>query len=703
MTISAIINNSLTGLFASQTALRTITDNVSNVNTEGYARKVVRLDPRLIGAQGAGVEIAGIERVVDKFLVKSTYETQGDAARYALENTFHSRMQALLGRPDVNSSLSGKINDMFTSVSELALNPLSTILKESTVSRIDSFGTEIGMLAENIQVMRLDASTQISETVSKINGLLERIDFLNPLIVKETVSTGDAGSLMEQRSQALNDLSKLIDINIIETGNNRIDVSTKSGLYLIGNTRRELQYNSPGIVSSSTPFPPITVFDVDPTTGATSTTGLTMDQNVSSGELFGLLNLRDTELVAMSEELGSLASSVMNEFNRVHNENVAAPPPNTLTGRNVGALATDPHNFTGQSTFAVTDASGNLVNSVTIDFGVTGPNFSDVLTAVNAGLGGDGTLTLTNGVLSLSATNVAHGVSISQVSGAESDRSGKGFSHYFGMNDLISARSVGQYETGVVGTDLHGFNGGGTIHLEIKGQGGIDLAEYTMTITAGQTFDDIVNDLNSSSLGFYTTFSLSPSGELISTPNAGWDFTRVHVKSDVTSRGTTGTTLSDFFGIGNRYQVDAAFDFGVAERISNDVNLLSLAKFDDTATVGNTAISFGDQRGAIALQELESQNVSIRSAGGLNAFNSSLGQYAAAVLADFGFRAQLAEGFGEDSQILLGELNQRTQAISGVNVDEELSNMIIFQNAYSSSARMLSVAQELFDEIIQIV
>ncbi len=703
MTISAIINNSLTGLFTSQTALRTITDNVSNVNTEGYARKVVHLEPKITGAQGAGVLISGIERVVDKFLVKSTYETQGDAARYELENTFHSRMQAMLGRPDVNSSLSGKINDVFNSMSELALNPLSTILKESVVSRIDAFGNEIGMLAENIQVMRLDASTQIAETVSKINGLLERIDFLNPLIVKETISTGDAGSLIEQRAQALSDLSELIDINIIETGNNRIDVSTKSGLNLIGVTRRALQYTSPGIVSSSTPFPPITVHNVDPTTGSLSATGLTLDENVSSGELYGLFHIRDTELVEMSEELGSLASSVMNEFNRVHNENVAAPPPNTLTGHNTGALATDPHNFTGQSVFAVTDSAGNLVNSVMIDFGVTGPNFSDIITAVNAGLGGDGTLALTNGVLSLTAANASNGVSISQVAGSESDRAGRGFSQYFGMNDLISARSNGQYETGVVGTDLHGFTGGGTIHLEVKGQGGIDLAAYTMTITGGQTYNDIITDLNSSSLAPYMTFSLSSTGELVSTPTPGFDYARVHVQSDVTSRGATGTTLSDFFGIGNRYLIDAAFDFGVVDRIANDVNLLSLAKFEDTALVGETAISFGDQRGGIALQELENQNVNIRKAGGLNAFNSSLGQYASALLADFGFRAKLAEGFGKDSKLLLNELNQRTQSISGVNVDEELSNMIIYQNAYASSARMLSVAQELFDEILGIV
>ncbi|MCC3862225.1 flagellar hook-associated protein FlgK [Pseudemcibacter aquimaris] len=703
MTISTIINNSLTGIFTSQAALRTITDNVSNVNTEGYARKVVRLDPKITGAQGAGVDITSIERVVDNFLVKSSYETSAEASRYELENTFHARMQALLGRPDVNSSLSGKMNNIFTTMSELALNPLSTILKESTVTSINSFGTELGMIAENIQSMRLDASTQISETIEKINGLVRRVEYLNPLIVKETVTTGDAGALIEQRSQALSELSKLIDINIVEVGNNKIEINTKSGLSLLGNVRRELQYNTPGLVSSATPFPPITVHDVDPTSGNVTPTGLTLDGNISSGEIYGLMHLRDVELVAMSEELGALGAAVMHEFNKVHNENTAAPPPNSLTGINTGMLATDPHRFTGESTFAITDANGNLVDSVTIDFGVTGPNFSDVISAVNAGLAGNGSMALTNGVLTFSATNGSNGVSISQVAGNESDRAGKGFSHFFGMNDLVQAREMGMYKTGIDATDAHGLVGGSTINLEIKGEGGIDLASYTYTVTAGQTYNDILTDLNASSLGAYMNFAINADGEFTSTPNAGYPEAKLHVKSDSTSRGTTAVPISDFLGMDSRYKIDAAFDFSVVDRINDDVNLLSLARFDDTALVGGTAISFGDQRGGIALQDIENATVNIAAAGGLNQFNSSLGQYAAAVLADFGFRAQLAESFGEDSNVLLGEINQRIESISGVNVDEELSNMIVFQNAYSSSARMLNVAKEMYDELIGLI
>ena len=60
-----------------------------------------------------------------------------------------------------------------------------------------------------------------------------------------------------------------------------------------------------------------------------------------------------------------------------------------------------------------------------------------------------------------------------------------------------------------------------------------------MPITGGQSFNDILSDLNGSSLGAFTTFSLSATGELISTPNTGYDYAKVHVKSDSTSRGAT--------------------------------------------------------------------------------------------------------------------------------------------------------------------
>ncbi len=702
MSINAIISNSLTGLFTNQSALRTTSSNIANINTPGYARQVVQQEAVVNGSALGGVKISEIVRIVDKFLVKAVQDANADFARFEIENTFHERVQALLGRPDQNNSLSGRIDTVFNAMSELALNPLSSILKESTLAAIDQFGDEIGSLGLQIQNMRTDASNQIAAKVDRVNALTKQIESLNPLITKETLTGGEPGGLIEKRAQNLIELSKIIDLNVTDTGNNAIQVSTSSGIALVGVVRNILQYSPPGTVTSSTPFPPITVNPVDNVTGAIRPSNIQLDGELTSGEIKGLLTLRDKDLPDISLQLGSLASGFADELNRGHNLNTAVPAPNSLTGVNTGLLSTDNHNFTGEAVFAVTDASGDLVAKVNIDFGVTGPSIGDVVTAVNAGLGGAGTMVLANGVLSMSAAVGTNGVSISQVAGNESSRAGRGFSHFFGMNNLVVAKSPSHFETGIVGTDNHGFTAGGTMVLEMNDANGVKLGEFSLVI-GGASFDSILASLNASPLNAFATFSFSSTGELISTPNVGIGELKLHVKSDNTSRGATNVPISTFFGIGEALAMDAAVDLKVAKVINDNPNLLSLARFDQTALVGGNALSIGDQTGALALRDLEVATHKFSKAGGLSAATVTLAQYSANLLADLGLRSALAASNLEDNQALSEELTRKSSDFSGVNLDEELGNMVIFQNAYSASARLLNTAKEMFDTILQIV
>ena len=702
MSISAIINNSLTGLFTNQAALRVTSNNIANINTPGYARQIVKQESIVNGSSMGGVKISDIIRVVDKFLVKAVYEANADFSRYEVENEFHSRIQSLLGRPDENNSLSGRVDEVFSSLSELALNPLSIILKESALSSINQFGDEIGGLSDQIQNLRLDASNQIAQQVDRINALTLRIKNLNPLIIKETLTGGEPGALIEKRAQALAELSSIVDLNVTDTGNNSVNVATSSGVSLVGATHNILKYSPPGLVTSSTPFSQITVHKVDSTTGDIRPSNVTLDGALTGGTLKGLLTLRDKDLPEIALQLGSMASGFADELNRVHNLNSAVPAPNVLTGVNSGLLTTDNHNFTGESVFAITDANGNLVSKVTIDFGVTGATIGDVITAVNAGLGGAGTLALTNGVMSLTAAAGTNGVSISQVDGNESSRGGRGFSHFFGMNNLVESRMPSHFDTGVVGTDNHGFTAGGTMLMELNDINGVKMSAFTLTI-GGSSFNDILTSLNASPLSAYATFSLSSDGELIATPNAGVGEIKLHVKTDNTMRGATNVPLSDFFGIGDAFQMDAAIDLGVRQALENNPTQMALARFDQTALVGENSLSVGDQTGAQALKDIENSIRSYDKAGGLSATTATLAQYSANLLANLGLRALLVENSMTDNQALSEELTRKSSDISGVNLDEELGNMIIYQNAYSASARMLSTAKELFDTILRIV
>lgn len=701
MSINAIISNSLTGLFTNQAALRTTSRNIANINTPGYAREVVQQEAIVNGSSVGGVRISEIVRVVDKFLVKAVRDANADFSRFEIENTFHSRIQALLGRPDENNSLSGRIDQVSNALSEMALNPLSTILKESTLSAINQFGAEAGALGNQIQNMRMDASNQIAEKVDRINALTARIESLNPLITKETLTGGEPGALIGKREESITELSKLLDLNVIDTGNNGVQVATSSGISLVGVTRSILQYSPPGVVTSSTPFPQITVHLTDAVTGAIRPSNIYLDGQLTSGELKGLLTLRNKDLPEIALQLGSLASGFADGLNRVHNMNTAVPTPNALTGVNSGLLSTDNHNFSGEAVFAVTDASGTLVSKVNIDFAVTGPTLGAVVTAVNAGLAGAGTLSLTNGVMSLTAAVGTGGVSLSQVAGNESSRAGRGFSHFFGMNNLVQAKSPAHFETGVIATDNHGFTAGGVMLLELNDANGAKVSEFSLTV-GGTDFGDILTSLNGSSLNMFATFSLSSTGELITTPLAGAGDIKLHVKSDSSARGGSNVPISTFFGIGETFRMDAAVDLKVSQVINTNPNLLALARLDQTALVGANALSVGDQTGAQALRDMETATHKFSKAGGLGAATVTLAQYSANLLANLGLRAALAENNMADNQALSEELNRKSSDISGVNLDEELGNMIIFQNAYSASARLLNTAKEMFDTILQI-
>ena len=116
-----------------------------------------------------------------------------------------------------------------------------------------------------------------------------------------------------------------------------------------------------------------------------------------------------------------------------------------------------------------------------------------------------------------------------------------------------------------------------------------------------------------------------------------------------------------------------------------------------------TALTAGDNDGAKILAEAMLADVTFSAAGDLPEITLSLPEYATRILSNQALRAA-ANGddlaFRED---VVGELSFRIEGISGVNIDEELSNLILFQNAFTASARVISASQELLDELVNIV
>ena len=75
----------------------------------------------------------------------------------------------------------------------------------------------------------------------------------------------------------------------------------------------------------------------------------------------------------------------------------------------------------------------------------------------------------------------------------------------------------------------------------------------------------------------------------------------------------------------------------------------------------------------------------------------TLSDYGAQVLGDAGAKAAQAERLGSDRAALETELRERLSEVEGVNLDEELSNMVVFQTSYNAAARLIQTAREMFD------
>lgn len=704
MSLNNIISTSLSGLFTNQQAIRVTANNISNVNTENYARVRVNTEAAVVQGTSAGVNVASIERVVDEFLETALRTSVSNTEEYSAQREFHDRFQGILGDPASDSSLAARLDQFYGSISDLTLNPADVLRRQQTISELQSFLDQVKETQVQIQNLRSEASQQVNETVQSINEELQRIDALNPLIVRQQALGQEAGGLEGQLARSLANLSEKIDIRVNRSDSGQVTVTTQSGYPLVDSSLSQLSYSAPGIVSSATFFPAVTINRVDSDTMVPTSSSVDLTPNLRSGRLAGLIEMRDRQLVDISLAIGEMSAQMADQFNANQNAFVSVPPPNTMTGEATLVDGGHPTNFSGMVSFAVVDDENRLVSNTTVDFDGAPPADFDALVAqVNTALGGNGTLALTDGVMSFTATNSTDGVVIFDDVTTPSDRAGKGFSHFFGMNNLITANKPGTYNTGLSGSEDHLLTAGGTMSFQVTNSHGSEIDTVSVNVT-GSTFDDMVSELNNvSGLGAYFSFALDADGALTYSENTGFNDISLKVQSDTTETGNTGLSFTRIFGIGDSFTVDAAKDLQVREEIQNDPNLLALGSFDAAAAVGAVALTSGDQRGALALQDIETKLVSFASAGELKAGNVTLSQYMARILGNAGLMAQRAENFEEDNEALQQEVFQRNADVSGVNMDEELANLVIFQNAYNAAARILSSVQELYDSLLNAV
>ncbi|MBA4800669.1 MAG: flagellar hook-associated protein FlgK [Euryhalocaulis sp.] len=706
MSINGVLGNALTGLLTSQTAMRNTSNNIANVNTPGYARVDTQFSARSYAGIGAGVEIGTIRRVVSEFLDGSALRTTSGASEAETRADLLDRVQAQFGSPDDSGSIFARLQSTFTKIGAAALDPASIAGRQSAISQAEQLFDEFSRLSAEIRTVRAETDARIGDSIGKVNSLLTEIHDINAQISRLHASGGDVTGLENRQSQLIDELSKYVDVRTQAGSSGGVIVRTGDGVELVGQTLKTFEYNASGQGGLNAAYSAITL-------RSENGTAINIEPHIQSGELRGLLDVRDHELPELAAELSELAAGSADALNEAHNNATAVPAPASLTGRNTGLMAGDALNFSGATTVAITNADGTLARRVDIDFdagtlsvdggGATpigGGTVGDLVTALNTALGGSGSASFTNGSLQISAAG-GGGVSMLQDEANPSDRGGRGFSHFFGLNDMIVSERPAFFETGLSDADAHGFTPGETLTFRVTGANGT-VRDIDVTV-GGTSFADLRNAINdaTSGIGNYGSIQFDADGQLSISESGG---NSIQLVGDTTSRGGTGLSFSQMFGLSREAAAGRAEAFSVADRIANNPEQLSLAQLDlASGAVGDTVLFAGDNRGGLALQSMLTSSRAFDAAGGLNSAQTSLEQFASRVAGDIGLRAARADSDRASALALAEQAEAKRAEISGVNMDEELANMTIYQQSYNASARLIQAAKEMTDTLLNMV
>ena len=706
MSLSTILNIANSGLQTAQTQLRVVSDNVSNVNTPGYVRKIADQVSLTTQGIGSGVEVARVRIATDRFLQAASLSAGAEASRQGVRYELYDRIQSLFGDPGGDTGFFSQIDDIFAAFAVAGEDAVSGPRRQDALFKTQAILDEAGRISGQIQAVREDADGRIQSAIEKANSLLQQIETLNVDIAKATVLNGDASGAQTQQARLVDELSSLMDVQVSQRSVGGVSIRTGAGILLAGAGAATLQYNRAGTVNAETGFNEIWVTEPGGTKRAFA-------DGLKSGEIKGLLELRDVDAPQAAERLAELVTHVVDELNRAHNANSAVPPPTTLTGKNVGQdLTTALTGFTGGTTIAVVNpTTGAITTRVDLVFSGTGVSINggavtpmaNFLTDVNTALGGAATASFTGGSLSIAATG-SNGVAIADSTATPGAKAGRGFSHYFGMNDLISSERPPLYDLGMTATSAHGFTAGETLSFRFTGQSGARIRDIQVAIPAGGTVGDILTALNSTvtGVGRYGSFALDANGEMKFTP-LGDPAPRMSVLEDTTIQVPSGVSATELFGLGGGVRASRADGFKVRTDIQQSPSKLALAQLNLAASVGTAALSSGDGRGALTLADAGQRTARFSAAGDSPGGNLSVSRYASELSGEIGGRAQAAKTRQASAQALATEADARQANYEGVNLDEELVLMTTYQQAFNASARMIQAAKDMYDTLLGMI
>jgi flagellar hook-associated protein 1 FlgK len=647
-------------LQANQVALQTAGNNIANVNTAGYSRQTVSMGSVLgqytgAGYIGKGVEVVTIKRELSAFLTTQSAlagATQaGDAARA-------SKLQQLqeIFSGGANG-LGAAVSDMLNAFSDVASAPTDLTARAVVLTRVDETASRMRTASQQLDDFQQGLTQELNQNINRINDLATSIADVNELIARAQGSGQPPNDLLDRREQMVRDLNKYVQTTSIPADDGTM------GIFIAGSQALVLGNKASAVSLTADAFG-VKNQKLAITRDGQSTT---MDENMlGGGEVSGLLRFQNADLAEGRNLLGRFTMAVTASMNEQH------------------GLGLDLDGKAGGNLFSTIDISGN----------------------VRAGVNNSGTNSITL-VVSDKTKLVAsdYEVSFSTATGGTVTRRSDGVKTAFSYTpNAAPAPAAGTFN----------FLNPADNQYNLTSIDGLSLSTVPGSAhIIGNSF--LVSPFSTSANSIRSEFS-SPralavasavAGRMGSANTGSLQFASLTARTNpptnvpvvITFTGANTYTRSDYVGALSPFTYTSGQVIEGSVPATTPLSQWSL-KLQGTPANGDT-FTVQAQPGAY-------QNSNAGNAGAMMDLRdmtlfdgAKLTDGYAALIAQVGIRTQSANYAAEVSGAIAANLETERTGVAGVNLDEEAAKLLQFQQAYQASAKMIQIAQSIFDTLIQ--
>ncbi|NCB23054.1 MAG: flagellar hook-associated protein FlgK [Deltaproteobacteria bacterium] len=699
--LSGLFNVGQSALNAAQAWISVTGSNIANADTEGYTRRYVdQRDAGTLttkpGGEGLGVNAQQVLRYFNSFLESSYVSQSSNSSRWAEQENIMGSVESLFNEAN-RTGVSSALNKFFTAWQDLAQRPGDTASRESLLSFADNLSTMLGSTAAGVQALQSQMDVSIGQGVDRVNELAKSIASLNNQINANTIDgISNPNALLDQRDMLVREMATYVNVTTVDKGHGDFTVSLATGQPLVQgintNTLEVLSARAENRLAVGSPYAGNVQFDgsdsheytVEILTGGNAVAAGTAGNPTFRVSLDGGKTwLRDDNGAELHYEISSNGSTIdpvqvknlkisfssLSDFNAGDKFDIMP-----TTGLYWNEPTRGPQNVTPQTFFDGTENQNRVSGGkLTTYFSIRDNNCGRYLDELDA--------TAKSLIWEVNRIH-SQGAGTKLLDYAQGQQGVQNSTVPLGSAQTVLPDS-GKIQAGNVNFYFYDKTTG-----DYVSSGQLDFDSVTAGVQnfdpTVHSLDDVVGAINNS---FPTQLTASVQDGRLVMASAGGSNLQFAL-------GTDSTGMMAALGINTFFTGSDARTIAVNSQLHSNVNYIAAGQVN-----GQQQINTGDNSNATAIGKLADTNVTISTVWKTTT-NQTMSQYYASLVTTVGADTRLAKTNSEYHKTLTDDLDTQVSAASGVNLDEEMANLIKFQHSYTAAAKLITTADQMLQTLL---